>query len=154
MTGAMIAGAVAGAGLYLLVRALFPARPGLAARMAAFDAARRRDLEEAQAGRMAPTLDRVGGMHAKVRIVPPLALRWRWARILSGLQACADAIGLITWQVGMDSTVMRAHRHAAGAWRQGGSQDTSLGVSPEVTARQPGRSLSATAARWLPISST
>ncbi|WP_242903185.1 type II secretion system F family protein [Actinomadura terrae] len=66
MTGAMIAGALVGGGLYLLVRALFPARPGLAARMAALDAARRRDMEEAQAGRLSPTLERVGGTRAKV----------------------------------------------------------------------------------------
>ncbi|MUN40390.1 type II secretion system protein [Actinomadura sp. NEAU-AAG5] len=62
----MVAGAIIGGGLYLLVRALFPARPGLAARMAALDAARRRDLEEAQAGRASPTLERVGGTRAKV----------------------------------------------------------------------------------------
>ncbi|GAA3981708.1 type II secretion system F family protein [Actinomadura viridis] len=66
MTGPMLAGALVGAGLYLLVRALFPARPGLAARLAAFDAARRRDLEDARAGRISPTLERVGGLRAKV----------------------------------------------------------------------------------------
>lgn len=52
VNGAMIAGAVVGLGLYVLVRALFPSRPGLAARMAALDAARRRDLEEQQASRL------------------------------------------------------------------------------------------------------
>ncbi|MFC6931792.1 type II secretion system protein [Actinomadura yumaensis] len=66
MTGALVAGAVVGIGLYVLVRALFPPRPGLSARLAAFDAARRRDQEDAQAGRMSPTLDRVGGIRAKV----------------------------------------------------------------------------------------
>ncbi|MDL4776119.1 MULTISPECIES: type II secretion system F family protein [Thermomonosporaceae] len=66
MTGAMLAGALVGVGLFLLARALFPARPGLVARMAAFDAARRRDLEEAQAGRMSPTLERVGGLRTRV----------------------------------------------------------------------------------------
>ncbi|WP_030174797.1 type II secretion system F family protein [Spirillospora albida] len=67
MTGAMAAGAVVGLGLYVLARALFPARPGLAARMAALDAARRRDLAETQAaGRISPTLERVGGMRARV----------------------------------------------------------------------------------------
>ncbi|MFD0537873.1 type II secretion system protein [Actinomadura luteofluorescens] len=66
MNGAMIAGAVVGFGLYILVRALFPSRPGLAARMAALDAARRRDLEEQRAGTASPTLERVGGTRAKI----------------------------------------------------------------------------------------
>ncbi|GAB3962017.1 type II secretion system F family protein [Actinoallomurus acanthiterrae] len=43
MTTALLAGAFFGLGGYLLFRALFPPRPGLAARLAAFDAARRRD---------------------------------------------------------------------------------------------------------------
>jgi transposase len=38
-----------------------------------------------------------------------------WARILSSLQSVADAAGLITWQVNVDSTIVRAHQHAAGA---------------------------------------
>ena len=50
--------------------------------------------------------------------------RWQrdgtWSRILTALQAQADAKGLITWQVSVDSTVARAHQHAAGA-RKGGS---------------------------------
>jgi transposase len=50
--------------------------------------------------------------------------RWQrdgtWQRILTALQAQADAEGLITWEVSVDSTVARAHQHAAGA-RKGGS---------------------------------
>jgi transposase len=42
-----------------------------------------------------------------------------WRRILAALQAQADAEGLITWDVSVDSTVNRAHQHAAGA-RKGG----------------------------------
>ena len=49
--------------------------------------------------------------------------RWQragiWAAIVTGLQARADAAGLITWDVSVDSTVARAHQHAAGA-RKGG----------------------------------
>jgi len=45
--------------------------------------------------------------------------RWQragiWAAILTGLQARADAAGLITWDVSVDSTIARAHQHAAGA---------------------------------------
>jgi transposase len=43
-----------------------------------------------------------------------------WRRILTQLQARADAEGLITWDVSVDSTVNRAHQHAAGA-RKGGT---------------------------------
>ena len=50
--------------------------------------------------------------------------RWQrdgtWQQILTALQAQADAKGLITWQVSVDSTVARAHQHAAGA-RKGGT---------------------------------
>ncbi|MFF5860853.1 IS5 family transposase [Streptomyces sp. NPDC012751] len=41
------------------------------------------------------------------------------ARIQTRLQAEADAKGLITWDVNVDSTVCRAHRHAAGAAKKG-----------------------------------
>ena len=48
--------------------------------------------------------------------------RWQragvWARIVTGLQARADAAGLITWDVSVDSTIARAHQHAAGARRR------------------------------------
>lgn len=38
------------------------------------------------------------------------------------LQAEADAKGLITWAVNVDSTVCRAHQHAAGAAKEGTSR--------------------------------
>jgi transposase len=46
--------------------------------------------------------------------------RWQrdgtWARIVTHLQVSeTDARGLITWDVNVDSTVCRAHQHAAGA---------------------------------------
>jgi transposase len=48
--------------------------------------------------------------------------RWQragiWQRIVIGLQARADTCGLITWDVSVDSTIARAHQHAAGARRQ------------------------------------
>ena len=47
--------------------------------------------------------------------------RWQragvWARIITALQGCADAQGLIGWDISIDSTVVRAHQHAAGARR-------------------------------------
>lgn len=52
--------------------------------------------------------------------------RWQregvWAVVLTSLQARADAAGLITWEVNVDSTICRAHQHAAGARRDGQSQ--------------------------------
>jgi transposase len=49
--------------------------------------------------------------------------RWQragvWAAILARLQTRADAAGLITWDVSVDSTVARAHQHAAGARKKG-----------------------------------
>jgi transposase len=42
-----------------------------------------------------------------------------WKQILTRLQAQADAKGLITWEVSVDSTICRAHQHAAGARQRG-----------------------------------
>jgi transposase len=44
-----------------------------------------------------------------------------WADVLTKLQARADAKGLITWDMSVDSTVARAHQHAAGARHDGNS---------------------------------
>lgn len=77
----------------------------------------------------------VDGIRWRVRVgspwrdVPPvygcwqtvygLFRRWQragvWALILAALQTRADAAGLITWDVSVDSTINRAHQHAAGA---------------------------------------
>ncbi|WP_165840629.1 IS5 family transposase, partial [Streptomyces scopuliridis] len=60
----------------------------------------------------------------------------RWAldstfeRMLQAAQARADSTGGIDWLVSIDSTVVRAHQHAAGA-RKGGSV-TGDSVGPEV----------------------
>ena len=52
--------------------------------------------------------------------------RWQrngtWAAIPTKLQCLADAAGLITWDVGVDSTVARAHQHSAGALTRGDLQ--------------------------------
>lgn len=49
--------------------------------------------------------------------------RWQrdgtWHCIFERLQARADVEGLITWDVPVDSTIARAHQHAAGACRTG-----------------------------------
>ncbi|MGW8330365.1 IS5 family transposase [Streptomyces sp. NPDC055897] len=40
-----------------------------------------------------------------------------WERLVQQVQAAADADGEIDWDISVDSTVMRAHQHAAGARR-------------------------------------
>ncbi|MEV7281687.1 IS5 family transposase [Streptomyces sp. NPDC093111] len=45
-----------------------------------------------------------------------------WHRVLTRLQSLADAKGAITWDLSVDSTVCRAHQHAAGARKQGDLQ--------------------------------
>lgn len=49
--------------------------------------------------------------------------RWQrdgtWHRILERLQARADAKGLITWDISVDSMIARAHQYAAGVRKRG-----------------------------------
>jgi transposase len=71
--------------------------------------------------------------------------RWQrdgtWAKILSDLQAGADAAGKIGWTVSVDSTVSRAHQHAAGARRDGDLQkEPPGGVHDEPADHALGRS--------------
>ena len=59
---------------------------------------------------------------------PPWQTVWwrfdRWAkdgmfdRVLAELQGFADAAGELEWVVSVDSTIARAHQHAAGARRR------------------------------------
>ncbi|MFH9827144.1 IS5 family transposase [Streptomyces bobili] len=59
--------------------------------------------------------------------------RWQrdgiWKQILVQLQAEADAKCLITWDVSVDSTIARAHQHAAGARKKGPSRRSFLAAS-------------------------
>ena len=68
----------------------------------------------------------VPGCYGPWQTVYGLFRRWQrrgvWASILASLQACADAAGRILWQVSVDSTIARAHQHAAGARRDGPRQ--------------------------------
>ncbi|WP_281418032.1 IS5 family transposase [Kineosporia corallincola] len=45
-----------------------------------------------------------------------------WARLLVTLQSWGDANGSIVWEVSVDSTIVRAHQHAAGARRDAQAQ--------------------------------
>jgi transposase len=67
--------------------------------------------------------------------------RWQrdgtWKQIFVQLQAEADAKGLITWDVSVDSTIARAYQHAAGARKKGPSRRSLLAAStpsPTTTA--------------------
>jgi transposase len=66
--------------------------------------------------------------------------RWQrngtWREILAGLQGRADAEGLITWDVSVDSTVARAHQHAAGAQKGAVAMSRQVHRAPGP---QPGR---------------
>ncbi|MBF4476681.1 IS5 family transposase [Rhodococcus rhodochrous] len=71
--------------------------------------------------------------------------RWQragvWAQILTALQALADAAGEIVWDVSVDSTIARAHQHAAGARRSGDRQaEPPGGVDTEPDDHALGRS--------------
>lgn len=48
--------------------------------------------------------------------------RWQrdgaWDRLLTRMQTRADAVGETDWVVSLDSTISRAHQHAAGARRR------------------------------------
>ncbi|WP_028662063.1 IS5 family transposase [Saccharomonospora saliphila] len=61
--------------------------------------------------------------------------RWQrdgvWPWILTILQAWADQAGLITWRVSVDSTINRAHQHAAGARHRPQEQTEPPGDEPD-----------------------
>ena len=57
--------------------------------------------------------------------------RWRrdgtWDRLLARVQTKLDAVGEIEWEVSVDSTIARAHQHAAGARRKSSPEDEKRG---------------------------
>ena len=54
-------------------------------------------------------------------------VRWRrdgtWDRLLAHAQTKSDAAGEVVWEVSVDSTIARAHQHAAGARRAPSRED-------------------------------
>jgi transposase len=69
-------------------------------------------------------------------------LRWRtdgtWGRLLRHVQQRSDAVGELVWEVSLDSSVVRAHQHAAGG--KGGtpsrrSAAAGAGSRPSSTSR-------------------
>jgi transposase len=72
--------------------------------------------------------------------------RWQrdgtWKRLLTALQALADAAGHVTWDVSVDSGTARAHQHAAGARKNSAAQQEPPGGDgpPEPADHALGRS--------------
>jgi transposase len=103
----------------LLPKAIKPGRPSKWSRRQLIDGIRWR----VRVG--APWRD-VPDCYGSWQAVYALFRRWQragvWARIMTGLQTRADAAGLITWDVSVDSTIARAHQHAAGARRRAQEQ--------------------------------
>jgi transposase len=66
-------------------------------------------------------------------------VRWRrdgtWDRLLAHAQTKSDAVGEVIWEVSLDSTVARAHQHAAGARRRPSQADQKKGSSTRPTKR-------------------
>jgi transposase len=64
-------------------------------------------------------------------------VRWRqdgtWERLLAAAQTYSDAVGELEWVVSVDSTVNRAHQHAAGARRRPSRADRKRGPSTRTT---------------------
>ena len=54
-----------------------------------------------------------------------------WDRVLTALQAQADANGDIDWQVSVDSTIARVHQHGATARRSQGGPTSLTGGTVE-----------------------
>ena len=66
-------------------------------------------------------------------------VRWRrdgtWDRLHQAVQGAADASGGVDWEVSLDSSVIRAHQHAAGARHQPSREDAKGGASTRPTRR-------------------
>ncbi|MFE0874443.1 IS5 family transposase [Streptomyces smyrnaeus] len=66
--------------------------------------------------------------------------RWEadgtWARLLEQVQVHDDSVGAVEWTVSVDSTVSRAHQHAAGARKKGAAAGDELEDPARAAARQ------------------
>jgi transposase len=58
-------------------------------------------------------------------------VRWRrdgtWDRLLADAQMKSDAVGGMVWEVSVDGSHVRAHRHAAGARKRPAKADAKRG---------------------------
>jgi transposase len=76
-------------------------------------------VQSAHRGALAGPARAVWALGDRVQAVRALADRRDWARIEAALRTQADAAGELDWDAQIDSSVVRAHQHAAGA-RKGG----------------------------------
>jgi transposase len=69
-------------------------------------------------------------------------VRWRregtWERLLAHVQTKSDAVGEVVWEVSVDSTIARAHQHAAGARKARSQADEKGGSATPPTRRSDG----------------
>ena len=69
-------------------------------------------------------------------------VRWRrdgtWDRLLAPAQTKSDAVGEVEWEVSLDSSIVRAHQHAAGARKQPAAADRKRGRQKRATKRSAG----------------
>ena len=74
--------------------------------------------------------ERYGSWQSVYGLFRAWQLAGTWAAILTELQALSDQAGLIDWVISVDSTINRAHSHAAGARRHPEAQRTPPGGEP------------------------
>ena len=67
------------------------------------------------------------GVHNRLR---QWAIDGTWHRVFIALMAQADARGELDWIVSVDSTIVRAHQHAAGARKKGQGTAASRPITP------------------------
>jgi len=53
-----------------------------------------------------------------------------WERLLDEVVVKDDSIGEVQWVISVDSTVVRAHQHAAGARKKGAAKPAGSKTSP------------------------
>lgn len=70
--------------------------------------------------------------------------RWEtdgtWARLLEQVQVQDDSVGAVEWTVSVDSTISRAHQHAAGAQKGAATGDELGDLARETAGQALGRS--------------
>ena len=73
----------------------------------------------------------MNGILWRLRTVYHYFWSWRrdgtWEKLLSRIRTYSDAVGEVEWEVSVDSSVARAHQHAAGARRKRSKEDTKRG---------------------------
>ena len=103
----------------LLPRGKKPGRPPERTKRQLIDGIRWRDCGP---GRRGGTCRRPTGPGRRSTVCSAAGSGTGPGKILAALQGRAGAAGLITWDVSVDSTVARAHQHAAGARKRGNLQ--------------------------------